>query len=148
MATINRLMCYKSNLVLVTDKRISKILHLNPDEIEREIDKVIEKREATKPIEIFKKAVENLLPEYTFEDIRRKNIVYGEEVCIHDQIFFRRYLSYILDNEIIKKREQRRKENIQKRQEAIKENSAMNAYQKEIHEKITKNVRRRKLYKL
>lgn len=148
MATINRIMCYKSNLVLVTDKRISKIFHLNSDEIEREIDKVIEKREATEPIAIFKKAVENLLPEYTFGDIRRKNIVYGEEVCIHDQIFYRRFLTYILNNETMKKKKQREDENVKNKRSFIKNNSAMYAYQTEIHEKIKKNIRRRKLYKL
>lgn len=125
MTTNNRLMCYKNNLVLVTDKRISKIFYLNTDKVRCEIDKVIEKREATVPIEIFKKAVENLLPGNTFEDIRRKNMVYGEEVSIHDQIFYRRYLTYILNNETIKKREQRRKENIQKRKEIIKKNYAI-----------------------
>lgn len=141
MATINRLMCYKCNLVLVTDKRVSKIFHLNEDEIKDEINKVIEKREATEPILIFKKAVENLLPEYTFGDIRRKNIVYGDEVCIHDQAFYRRCLSDILNNEIMKKREQRRKEKIQKRQEAIKENYAINGYGKENHERVMKRLR-------
>lgn len=125
MTTNNRLMCYKNNLVLVNDKRISKIFYLNTDKVRCEIDKVIEKREATVPIEIFKKAVENILPGSTFGDIRRKNVVYGEKICIHDQIFYRRYLTYILNNETIKKREQRRKENIQKRKEIIKKNYAI-----------------------
>lgn len=141
MATNNRLMCYKSNLILVTDKRISKIFHLNPDEIKDEINKVIEKRETTEPIVIFKKAVENLLPEYTFGNIRRKNIVYGEEVCIHDQIFYKRFLTYILNNETMKKKKQREDENVKKKRAFIKNNSAMYAYQKENYDRIMKRLR-------
>lgn len=141
MATKNRLMCYKCNLVLVTDKRVSKIFHLNSDEIEREIDKVIEKREATEPIAIFKKAVENLLPEYTFGDIRRKKYIYGEEVCIHDQEFYRNYLSYILNHETMKKKEQKRKEDIQRRRKIIEENYSIYGYIRETYSRVIKRLK-------
>lgn len=141
MATKNRLMCYKNKLVLITNKRVSKIFNLDANEVEHEIDKIIEKGGNIQPIQIFKKAVENLLLGYTFGDIRRKNYIYGEEICIHDQVYYRRYLEYILNNEIIKRKQEIQRENDKKRREFIEKNIDINEYKKTEHKRVIKYLR-------
>lgn len=141
MATNERLMCYKNVIVLIADKRVSKIFHLDTNEVEHEIDKIIEKGGNIQPIQILKKAVENLLLGYTFGNIRRKRYIYGEEICIHDQVFYRKYLTYILNHETIKKKQQIIKENIESRKDFMKRNYVINAYGKENHRRIMKCLR-------
>ena len=142
MATKNRLMCYKSSLVLITDKRIVHIFHLSTDEIYNEIDNVIKKEKTIPTIQIFKKSIENLLPGNTFGDIRRKKCIYGEEISIYDTMYYRKFEQYIQQKRdfktILKKNKQRKDERIQ----YMKSEKIFNSYHMERIRKERKNARR------
>ena len=56
-------------------------------------------------------------------------------------MYYRRYLEYILNNEIIKRKQEIQRENDKKRREFIEKNIDINEYKKTEHKRVIKYLR-------
>lgn len=134
------LICLGDNLILIEEEKILRIIELKDEDVIKNIDTVISKGN-NNPIMIFQEAVEMLVPDFSFGNIRRKKKLGNQQISIHDQKYYRKFLEYILNHDSIVSFENRRKQRRQEKSEYIMKNREINGYKKENHYRVLKCLR-------
>ncbi len=136
MTTDLRIACYQNTFVIIQDGEII-VSRIMIDGLEEEIDNIIKEPMAPKrPVQIFKKAVENL----TEAKFVPSPIIDGKSCSIHDQQIYRNILEKILQNDKIVKRTQREKQVAQAREDFMKKERPVASVFRDRHTRIMKNV--------
>lgn len=118
-----RIAGYENIFVVINNGRIIKKIIIDDQRIRKEIDQVIDKREAPlKPYNIFRKAVENVTGYKYFGNglMPVTPIIEGTKKSIHDQDVYRRSEKYILQTETMKKNNERYIQNLKAKKEINK----------------------------
>lgn len=102
------LLALENRVVLFSreENKIMKSFQIDEAKLKSEIDNIMEEK-ITRPVEIFKEAVEKMLFPYKFFDIRIKIKIAENEICIHDQEIFKKCKEYITSCKKYKKRIER-----------------------------------------
>ena len=123
-----RLVTINDGIVLVDKGKIIKKFDLNVDEIVSQIDKIIMQKSSLEPTMIFKNAIESLLPDYTFGNIRVKKKIGDEYFSVHDSSFYKYFYKYIVENDRMIEKFKMMRELVQEHQKYKKENFQLVEY--------------------